>query len=385
VFGDLDLFSEFEKDREAQGSFIHYDEDVVKSRIVFEDYADEQSSDSDDEFNTELRNEIGSSKTASDKTGKYGPGENEHSKSSVEESKDKSENNEENEMVVESESQDGKESGELCKQPKVQTDDLNLPPSSSNSNGASVVSAEKRPGELTAETVAWLNEQLHAEAAEEAKSISTSTQQLIYERNKYRRYAKILDSTRYVPDEDSPSVQLIFNNNSFARKYRQQIEQFIKSLLWEELNSSNHDTTSDITVKPGVPSCIDINNKLPPEKRTEHMRQKHAIIGNSQFHKQFLIDFLGWPFTVAEPTRCNFNWEVPLYGQVFNEVYADPANKPKKTKNSRPKSTCWNCGEENHAVNECKQPRNPAKISSSRREFLSQQQQNQGSFEPKFT
>uniref|UniRef100_A0A0B6ZSI6 CCHC-type domain-containing protein n=2 Tax=Arion vulgaris TaxID=1028688 RepID=A0A0B6ZSI6_9EUPU len=114
------------------------------------------------------------------------------------------------------------------------------------------------------------------------------------------------------------------------------------------------------------------------------MRQKHAIIGNSQFHKQFLIDFLGWSYTVSEPTRCNVNWEIPLYGQVFNEVYADPANKVKKPSSKRQKPACWNCGEENHAVSECKQPRNAAKIASNRREFLALQQQNQGSFEPKF-
>lgn len=54
---------------------------------------------------------------------------------------------------------------------------------------------------------------------------------------------------RYVPDDDSPAVQLIFNNNSFARKYRQQIEQFIKGLLWEEFNSSSQDSVPEISVK----------------------------------------------------------------------------------------------------------------------------------------
>ncbi|CAG5135777.1 unnamed protein product, partial [Candidula unifasciata] len=358
VFGDLGLFSEFEKDREAQGSFIHYDEENVRSRIVFEDYAEDENKSEDEGRNEEIEEA-----SASD-------------------------------VVVENrkvQNRDVEDSDSLpTKSPTEDREDireqsaLGAKKGASSSSNGGPVNKRQLPEDDAART-AWLSEQLYAEAGEEAKHSScASTQQLIYERNKYRRYAKILDSTRYVPDEDSPSVQLIFNNNSFARKYRQQIEQFIKSLLWEELNSTSHETVPEITVKPGAPSCVDINSSLPPEKRGERMRQRHAIIGNSQFHKQFLIDFLGWPFPVSEPTRCNVNWEIPLYGQVFNEVYADPTNKAKKP-NKKQKPACWNCGEENHAVNECKVARNPAMISANRREFLAQQQQKQGGFEPKFT
>ncbi|BFZ18357.1 hypothetical protein BsWGS_21396 [Bradybaena similaris] len=362
VFGDLDLFSEFEKHREAQGSFIHYDEETVRSRIVFEDYAEDDDSESEDEWRNEEIQEASSTYDAENRKVQN------RNRTGVKDHK------------VKTESGVG-DYGDRAEQPKFDVKkDVSVGVSSTN--GDQPLSEEE-----AADRNAWLSEQLYAEAAEEANRIGTSsTQQLVYEKNKYRRYAKILDSTRYVPDEDSPSVQLIFNNNSFARKYRQQIEQFIKSLLWEELNSNSHDTASEIIVKPGAPTCVDINSGLPPEKRGERMRQRHAIIGNSQFHKQFLIDFLGWPFTVSEPTRCNVNWEIPLYGQVFNEVYADPSSKSsKKPGKQKQKPACWNCNEENHAVSECKQPRNPAKIAANRREFLAQQQQNQGGFEPKFT
>ncbi|CAL1539247.1 unnamed protein product [Lymnaea stagnalis] len=408
VFADLDLFSEFDKDREAQASFIHYDEDSVKSRIVFEDYESEKESESEDDYagdfetkepsagkelvKTEIQNDAAlpgvaveseSEKLMSDVSVSAKDETSEEVKTAevVTEITDDSvgqpiETITEDEMIIEDDANN-----------EIQNETSQYDPYAYNFNGSAEIKPEEEM-KLSPEDeakAAWLNEQLYSEAAEEAKKTNISTQHLIFERNKFRRYAKILDSTRYAPDDDSPAVQLLFNNNSFARKYRQQIEQFIKGLLWEEFHSMQQESVSEIIIKPGHPSCIDINSSLPLESRTEKMRQRHGIIGNSQFHKQFLIDFLGWPFTVAEPTRCNVNWEIPLYGQVFNEVYADPTNKLKKMGTKRQKQACWNCGEENHAVNDCKQQRIPSRIASNRREFLTQQQQNASSFEPKFT
>ncbi|RUS83321.1 hypothetical protein EGW08_008943 [Elysia chlorotica] len=352
VFGDLDLFSEFDKDREAQGSFIHYDEENTRSRIIFEDF----KSDTEDESEDETQSNVEQSASETDALKSQLPTEG-------------------SEIKKEVTSEDGEVDESSAK---------NIECSGDSATGISK-SKENNDQKLSAENekkVAWLNAQLYAEAAEEANKQKESVQQLIYERNKFRRYAKVLDSTRYTPDEEAPAVQLLFNNSSFARKYRQQIEQFIKSLLWEEFHSSG-DAMSEITVKPGHPSCVDINGSLTPENRSERMRQKHALIGNSQFHKQFLIDFLGWPFNVAEPARCNVNWEIPLYGQIFNEVYADPANRPAKSKDSnKPKPACWNCGDLKHSVADCNKPRNPAKIAASRREFLAEKQMSSG---PKFS
>ncbi|GFO43104.1 Zinc finger cchc domain-containing protein 8 [Plakobranchus ocellatus] len=353
VFGDLDLFSEFDKDREAQGSFIHYDEDTSRSRIIFEDF----KSESEDESEEEREQQSDSKEQSVGSELNTGDSKNVDLDSSVFKTEEDGE-------FTERDGSNGDAEKANVAEP--------LKHSVQNQKLSSSTEDEKK--------VAWLNAQLYAEAAEEANKNNKSAQQLVYERNKYRRYAKILDSTRYTPDEDSPAVQLLFNNNSFARKYRQQIEQFIKGLLWEEFHSSK-DTMSEITVKPGNPSCVEINSNLSPESRSERMRQKHALIGNSQFHKQFLIDSLGWPFNVPEPARCNVNWEIPLYGQVFNEVYADPSNKPKPSKGSKPKPACWNCGELNHAIMDCKKPKNYAKIAASKKEFMDQQ----GAQTPKFS
>ncbi|KAK0058834.1 zinc finger CCHC domain-containing protein 8 [Biomphalaria pfeifferi] len=442
VFGDLDLFSEFDKDREAKSSYIHYEEDSVKSRIVFEHYESEEESESEDEFVEPIDTNCSSSAHA----------ENEKEQPSIAEAQEQSEAPMVLETPTEAQTElttvEGLSSDKIAYEQNYTKEDVGSDMTQMAMNSMTMNTMNMGLGDgtehvnmamttdmtmvtdmsLTDETkmeyymdqgyegmimdetygygygmyngyeykkpeveiklspedeakAAWLNEQLHAEAAEEAKKQDISVQQLIYDRNKFRRYAKILDSTRYVPDDDSPAVQLLFHNNNFARKYRQQIEQFIKGLLWEEFHLMSQDSSSDVLIKPGHPSCIDINDNLEPESRTEKMRQRHGIIGNSQFHKQFLIDFLGWPYSEAEPTRCNVNWEIPLYMQVFNEVYADPSNKMKKTGPKRPKQVCWNCGEENHTLVDCKQPKVQAQIAMNRKDFMSHQQQN----EPKFT
>ncbi|GFS27989.1 zinc finger CCHC domain-containing protein 8 [Elysia marginata] len=336
-FGDLDLFSEFDKERAAQGSFIHYDEENARSRIIFEDF----KSESEDESETE--EEPSADKQTSDVL----KSSDSHSESTSE---------------IEATKQTSSEDGEVVESKVSKIDN-------SGDSAAEKTELKKKENLLSAENEkksAWLNAQLYAEAAEEAHKQNKSAQQLIFERNKFQRYAKILDSTRCTPDDESPAVQLLFNNNSFARKYRQQIEQFIKGLLWEEFRSPK-EGLSEVTVKPGHPSCVDINSSLSPENRSERMRQKHALIGNSQFHKQFLIDFLGWPFNVAEPAR----------------LYADPSNKATKPKGSnKPKPSCWNCGELKHSVADCYKPRNPVKIAACRKEFLAQQQESSG---PKFS
>ncbi|KAH9525494.1 Zinc finger CCHC domain-containing protein 8 [Bulinus truncatus] len=428
VFGDLNLFSEFDKDREAKSSYIHYDEDTVKSRIIFEGYESEKESESEDEFTEDVETNDAHAEEKDESVPEHTeapatvetPAETQvDNVTPIEDApldRTLGTQNEQmyskDELMVADHNMDHttnmtamttdmtmvtdmslSEMGEMKDDTKMEYymeqgyDPMMM--DESYAYGYSMYNGYeyKKPEieiKLSPEDeakAAWLNEQLHAEAAEEAKKPDISVQQLIFDRNRYRRYAKILDSTRYVPDDESPAVQLLFHNNSFARKYRQQIEQFIKGLLWEEFHSMPQDSLSEVLIKPGRPSCIEINDELSPESRTEKMRQSHGIIGNSQFHRQFLIDFIGWPFSEDEPTRCNVNWEIPLYGQVFNEVFADPSNKIRRSGSKKPKQVCWNCGEENHVLTDCKQPRSATQIAVNRKEFMVQQQQN----EPKFT
>lgn len=171
VFGDMDLFSEFEKEREAQASFIHYEEDTVRSRIIFEDVADDQESESEDEFTTE---KIEEKPTALIETGKNGT-------NAIEAQMESSENKDEDleSHVTEDE---GSKSGGNAEDSKAEKDTS----AATSTNGSSVsVSGGKIDGEHSStedeERAIWLNEQLFAEAADEAKKTNYSAQQLIYE------------------------------------------------------------------------------------------------------------------------------------------------------------------------------------------------------------
>ncbi|PVD31346.1 hypothetical protein C0Q70_06758 [Pomacea canaliculata] len=174
--------------------------------------------------------------------------------------------------------------------------------------------------------------------------------------------------TGWVPDEQSPGVQVIFQNNKFARKYRARIEQFIISLTEHADKKDFSKSSLEISNKLAVPSCVDLNKALPPEKRTNQMWQTHGVIGCAQFHHGFMIDTRGWPLEADDPALCT-NWEVPKYYQVFDEVYpSEPAaNSSTLAKPAKPKETCFNCGGD-HRLNDCKLARDMDRIRTNRRE-----------------
>ena len=165
VFGDLDLFSEFEKDREAQGSFIHYDEENVRSRIIFEDFKSESEDESEDETEPVAPTQPCVDQSVFESDALKSSSDPDLASESIELKKEvASEDGELVEGLVKNVDNSGDSvAGELNR--KYDQDVKAPKPSSEN---------EKK--------VAWLNAQLYAEAAEEANKQNKSAQQLIYER-----------------------------------------------------------------------------------------------------------------------------------------------------------------------------------------------------------
>ncbi|XP_046569788.1 LOW QUALITY PROTEIN: zinc finger CCHC domain-containing protein 8-like [Haliotis rubra] len=299
LFGDSELFAEFDKERDTQNSFIHSVEQNGKGRIVFA--LEEESCSSDNESD-----------------------EGDTQKLSEEESKTESQRSDE---VSEGTSLSAKDILSRC--------------------------------------------------ADEGESVSHNDHssetsfKIQHERDKYHRYAKIIDSTRSVPDEDSPAVQVLFHNNSFSRKYRPQIEQFLAGLVEQEMYNSRHgDRMPELPLQSSVPTCVDLNPKLPVELRTNSMWMAHAIIGNAQFHHLFLVDTRGWPLVNLNPSLTD-GWEVPRYEQLFEEPLPveEDGDKPQGKKAGRPKPSCFNCGGE-HMMSECQAPKDYNRIKAKRREFM---------------
>ncbi|XP_048753439.1 zinc finger CCHC domain-containing protein 8-like isoform X2 [Ostrea edulis] len=206
----------------------------------------------------------------------------------------------------------------------------------------------------------------------EMKCGNDSKFKLTHEKNKFQRFASIIDSTRYVHDEESPGCQIIFHNNRFSRKYRPEIERYIFRLM--EMDSCDSEILPNLKLKASTPTCVDINGKLDSSVKTSEMWEAHAIIGASQFHRECIIDRLGFLLT-GQDTSLTYGWEMPVYEQVFIEAL--PADESEKSsKPERMKQSCFNCGG-NHRINECAEPKNFQRIRENKNKFM-QQSQKQG-------
>ncbi|KAK7088429.1 hypothetical protein V1264_022353 [Littorina saxatilis] len=300
IFGDDSLFSEFERDRNTQNIFIHYDQDDSgtenRSRIVFE-AAESGSEASDDEDRSEI--ETGT-ETKNDPAAAENNG---HQKS----------------------------------------------PEPDNSAGDQQMTEEPEPREQEAN-----------------KGPQTTSYQEQFQKNKYRQIARLVDSARCVTDEQSPGVQVVFHNNKFAKKYRSRIEQFIVSLTEHSDKKDFTKVAAEFTGRISVPSCMDINDTLPPEKRNNRMLQLHEITGCAQFHHGFMVDSRGCPHDADEPTEIS-RGEPPKYFQVFDEIFPPDETIAPPSKPGRQKNSCFNCGGE-HRLNECTLPKDQNRIRIKRRE-----------------
>ncbi|XP_052214350.1 zinc finger CCHC domain-containing protein 8-like isoform X2 [Dreissena polymorpha] len=322
LFGDSELFDEFEKEREPSGSFIIFENDAQgsldKSKFVFQESNESSSDDTtDDELEEKMKVK-----------------QNENSVA----------------FVV----------GKLRKQHSGSLHNGNK----ASSDGESSSEAEDGPVRLISKD----------------RQNQANSYKLNYERNKFKQYCNIIDSTRNKPDEESAAVQIIFQNNSFSRKYKTQIEDFVYSLLEKDKNQP-HETLQKLDLRSTVPSCSDINDKIPVEKRTDKMFQAHAIIGCSQFYRCCLLDTLGWPLVEYNPSLTD-SWDIPTYEQVFTDVLPLDMElvraNAKKKERERAKPKCWNCDGE-HMLLECKLPRNQGKISENKKIFMASSNQQQRS------
>ncbi|XP_062569662.1 zinc finger CCHC domain-containing protein 8-like, partial [Saccostrea cucullata] len=157
-------------------------------------------------------------------------------------------------------------------------------------------------------------ERLFNESEAHINKTNDTSYKLTHERNKIKRFANIIDSTRYVHDEESPGCQIIFQNNRFSRKYRPEIEKFIAQLM--ERDACDSEVLPDVKLKASTPSCVDINEKLDATMRTSEMWEAHAIIGADQFYRECIVDKMGFQLTGYD-TALAYGWEIPVYPYDF--------------------------------------------------------------------
>ncbi|CAG2251333.1 ZCCHC8 [Mytilus edulis] len=224
------------------------------------------------------------------------------------------------------------------------SDDESSSESNSESESESETETENRDVDNVNKTDSENVEQINT-TNEKVESKNTTSFKLQHERNKYKRFADLIDSTRKVADTDSPACQILFHNNKFS-----------SSVLPE------------LDLEPSTLTCVDINEKLTAPQRNKSMWSSHAIIGCSHIYQYFLIDTLGWPLVNFNPSLTD-SWEIPKFEQCFLDPIPFDEDESVRVKPGRPKATCFNCGAD-HMISECPVPKDFQRIKKNKSEFL---------------
>ncbi|NWU35688.1 ZCHC8 protein, partial [Hylia prasina] len=171
------------------------------------------------------------------------------------------------------------------------------------------------------------------------------------------------------PKVDGPLLQILFMNNVITKRYHQEIEDFICSLVqkYEEQKKSEQEK-SQLNPKPQPSSVVLEEDCKGTSSSSKKVKEAFNVVGSVLYFTNFCLDKLGQPILNENP-QLTEGWEIPKYQQVFSQILSlDGQEIPVKPK--RPKPHCFNCGSEDHQMKDCPKPRNAARINEKRKEFL---------------
>ncbi|XP_078410255.1 zinc finger CCHC domain-containing protein 8 [Cetorhinus maximus] len=169
---------------------------------------------------------------------------------------------------------------------------------------------------------------------------------------------------------DGPMVQILFMNNSISKQFHQEIEDFITGLVerYEKEMQSDTEKTS-FNVKPQPSSVLlEEHLKVKTSSTVKKIKEAFHVVGSVQYFTNFCLDKLGQPLLNENPQLTD-GWEIPKYQQVFAQVVSLDGQEM-ELKAKRPKPCCFNCGSTEHQLKDCPKPRDLARISEKRKEFM---------------
>ncbi|XP_017669749.1 PREDICTED: zinc finger CCHC domain-containing protein 8 isoform X5 [Lepidothrix coronata] len=169
---------------------------------------------------------------------------------------------------------------------------------------------------------------------------------------------------------DGPLLQILFMNNVISKRYRQEIEDFVFSLVqrYEEQKKCEQEK-KHLNAKPQPSSVVlEEDYKTASSSSAKKMKEAFSVVGSVVYFTNFCLDKLGQPILNENP-QLTEGWEIPKYQQVFSQILSLDGQEI-QVKPKRPKPHCFNCGSEDHQMKDCPQPRNAARISEKRKEFL---------------
>ncbi|KAM3825987.1 zinc finger CCHC domain-containing protein 8 isoform 1-T1 [Vipera latastei] len=160
-------------------------------------------------------------------------------------------------------------------------------------------------------------------------------------------------------------------NNSVSKQYHQEIEEFVSNLIqrYEERRRSELDKAC-FNIKPQPSSFVlEEDHKVTSSNLSKKVKEAFNVVGSVLYFTNFCLDKLGQPILNENPQLTD-GWEIPKYQQVFSQILSLDGQEIQVKSKSRPKSHCFNCGSEDHQIKDCPQPRNSARISEKRKEFM---------------
>ncbi|XP_062814702.1 zinc finger CCHC domain-containing protein 8 isoform X1 [Anolis carolinensis] len=170
---------------------------------------------------------------------------------------------------------------------------------------------------------------------------------------------------------DGPLLQILSMNNNVSKQYHQEIEDFIVSLVqrYEEQQRAEPDKTY-FSLKPQPSSFVlEEDPKVTSANMSKKIKEAFSVIGSVLYFTNFCLDKLGQPILNENPQLTD-GWEIPKYQQVFTQILSLDGQEIQVKPKSRPKPHCFNCGLEDHQMKDCPQPRNAARISEKRKQFM---------------
>ncbi|NWX52150.1 ZCHC8 protein, partial [Steatornis caripensis] len=170
---------------------------------------------------------------------------------------------------------------------------------------------------------------------------------------------------------DGPLLQILFMNNVISKQYHQEIEDFVFNLVqkYEEQKRGEQEKTH-FNVKPQPSSVLlEEDCKTASSNPAKKIKEAFSVVGSVLYFTNFCLDKLGQPILNENP-QLTEGWEIPKYQQVFSQILSLDGQEIQVKPKSRPKPHCFNCGSEDHQMKDCPKPRNAARISEKRKEFL---------------
>ncbi|XP_035562341.1 zinc finger CCHC domain-containing protein 8 isoform X3 [Canis lupus baileyi] len=218
-----------------------------------------------------------------------------------------------------------------------------------------------------------------AELRERLRQCEETIEQLRAENQQLKRKLNILTRPSGIlvnnTKLDGPLLQILFMNNVISKQYHQEIEEFVSNLVkrFEEQQKNDVEKTSFNLLPQPSSVMLEEDHKVEESCAIENNKEAFStllmkVVGSVLYFTNFCLDKLGQPLLNENP-QLTEGWEIPKYQQVFSHIVSLEGQEI-QVKAKRPKPHCFNCGSEEHQMKDCPMPRNAARISEKRKEYM---------------